>query len=102
PTDTTATSTLSLHYALPIFNVGTGTETSILELHALCAEAARSEHRAPRFAPERPGDLRRSVLDASRAERELSWRAGTILADGLADRKSTRLNSSHRTISYAV
>jgi len=67
-----------------VFNVGTGTETSILELHALCAEAARSEHRAPRFAPERPGDLRRSVLDASRAERELSWRAGTILADGLA------------------
>src|SRR5437762_8105913 len=28
--------------------------------------------------------------------------AGCVLARGLADRKSTRLNSSHRCISYAV
>jgi UDP-glucose 4-epimerase len=67
-----------------VFNVGTGTETSILELEALCAETAGAQRQPPRFAPERPGDLRRSVLDASRAARELGWRATTTLADGLA------------------
>jgi UDP-glucose 4-epimerase len=67
-----------------VFNVGTGTETSIVDLYTLCAEAAGMEPRPPRFAPERPGDLRRSVLDASRAGRELGWRAETTLANGLA------------------
>ena len=70
-------------YGGGVFNVGTGTETSVGELHGLCAEVAGAR-RAPRFAAERPGDLRRSVIDPSRAARELGWRAGTILADGLA------------------
>jgi UDP-glucose 4-epimerase len=67
-----------------VFNVGTGTETSILELHALCAKAAGIEQRPLHFAAKRPGDLRRSVLDASRAARDLGWRAETTLANGLA------------------
>ena len=66
-----------------IYNVGSGVATSVLELHRLCAEVAGIEQE-PRFAPERPGDLRRSVLDASRAERELGWQARTTLTDGLA------------------
>jgi UDP-glucose 4-epimerase len=66
-----------------VFNVGSGTETSILELHRLCSETAGVEQR-PRFAPERPGDLRQSVLDASRAGRELGWRVQTTVANGLA------------------
>jgi UDP-glucose 4-epimerase len=66
-----------------VFNVGTGTETSILELHRLCAETAGVEQE-PRFAHERPGDLRNSVLDPSRAGRELGWRAKTKVSSGLA------------------
>ncbi len=66
-----------------IYNVGSGVATSIVELHRLCAEAAGIEQE-PRFAPERPGNLRRSVLDASLAECELRWQARTTLADGLA------------------
>jgi UDP-glucose 4-epimerase len=66
-----------------VFNVGSGTETSILELHRLCAETAGVEQQ-PRFAPERLGHLRHSLLDPSRAERELGWRAKTTVADGLA------------------
>ena len=39
---------------------------------------------APRLEAERLGDVRRSVLDASLAERELGWTARTSLEDGLA------------------
>ena len=66
-----------------VFNVGTGVETSVLELHRLCAQTAGVEQE-PRLSPERPGDVRRSILDPSLTERELGWRAGTKLADGLA------------------
>ncbi|MBA3788309.1 MAG: NAD-dependent epimerase/dehydratase family protein [Actinobacteria bacterium] len=65
-----------------IYNIGTGTETTVNELHRLCAEIARVEG-VPRHVDARPGDARRSVLDPSRAERELGWRATTSLADGL-------------------
>ena len=43
----------------------------------------RRRRAEPRFEPARLGDVRRSVLDVSRAERELGWRAATPLADGL-------------------
>jgi len=65
------------------YNVGTGVATNILDLYRLCARAAGVD-REPNFAEAHPGDLQRSVIDASRAERELGWRARTPLADGLA------------------
>ncbi len=65
------------------YNVGTGVATSILDLYRVCAAAAGLDQE-PNFAAPRPGDLRRSVIDASRAERDLDWRAGTPLADGIA------------------
>jgi UDP-glucose 4-epimerase len=66
-----------------VFNIGTGKETTVLALHAACAEAAGSAALAG-FQPARLGDLSRSVLDASRAETELGFRARTTLAEGLA------------------
>jgi UDP-glucose 4-epimerase len=65
-----------------IFNVGTGTETTVLELHRTCAAVAGLDAE-PRFEPARLGDARRSVLDVSRAAAELGWRARTPLEDGL-------------------
>jgi UDP-glucose 4-epimerase len=65
-----------------VFNVGTGVETSVNELHAACRRASGVEEQ-PRYAPARPGDVLRSVIDPSRAERELGWRAGTSLDEGL-------------------
>jgi UDP-glucose 4-epimerase len=65
-----------------VFNVGTGLETSVNELHAACRRASGVEEQ-PRYAPARPGDVLRSVIDPSRAERELGWRAGTSLDEGL-------------------
>ena len=67
-----------------VFNVGSGEATAIGDLHRLCAVTAGVD-RPPRFAPERPGDLRHSVIDPSRAARDLGWQAGTKLAAGLAD-----------------
>jgi UDP-glucose 4-epimerase len=37
----------------------------------------------PTFAPERPGEVRRSCLDVGRARRELGWEAEMQLDDGL-------------------
>jgi UDP-glucose 4-epimerase len=65
-----------------VFNVGAGTETSVLELHRLCARVAGVDAE-PGFEPARLGDARRSVLDVSRAAGELGWRARTPLEDGL-------------------
>jgi UDP-glucose 4-epimerase len=67
-----------------IYNVGTGVASSIRELHRLCAEAASADQE-PRFEAERPGDLRNSVIDPSRAARDLHWRAERTVAAGLAE-----------------
>jgi UDP-glucose 4-epimerase len=67
-----------------VYNVGSGVATTIGELHRLCAETARVEQE-PRLAAGRPGDLRHSVIDPSRAAGELDWRAETALAVGLAN-----------------
>jgi UDP-glucose 4-epimerase len=65
-----------------VFNVGTGIETSVRELYELCRGVAGSELEAE-HVDARLGELERSVLDASRAERELGWRPGVDLEQGL-------------------
>jgi UDP-glucose 4-epimerase len=67
-----------------VYNVGTGIQTSVLELHGLCARAAGSAAE-PQLAPARPGDLMHSVLDPSRAQRELDWRPQRDLEQGLRE-----------------
>lgn len=64
------------------FNIATGTETSVNQLAGALAAAAG---RAPqiRYAPERPGELRRNALAVDKAARSLGWRPRTTLADGL-------------------
>jgi UDP-glucose 4-epimerase len=66
-----------------VFNVGTGIETSVNDLYEAVRRAAGSDREAA-HAPERPGELRRSVLDVTRAERELGWRPTCTLEQGLA------------------
>lgn len=78
--------------ATGIFNVGSGVATTIGELHRLCAATAGVEQE-PHFAAERPGDLRHSVIDPTRAAGELRWRAETTLAAGLADTWSSMRSS---------
>jgi UDP-glucose 4-epimerase len=65
------------------YNVGTGVATSVNELHAACRRVAGVEAE-PEHRDARLGDVIRSVLDPGRADRELGWRAGTSLDEGLA------------------
>jgi UDP-glucose 4-epimerase len=66
-----------------IYNVGTGVETDVATLYARLAEAAGSTAQ-PVLADLRPGELRRSCLDAGRARSELGWAPRIAIADGLA------------------
>jgi UDP-glucose 4-epimerase len=64
------------------YNVGTGRDVTVAGLHDACAAVAGVD-RKPRLADARLGDVRRSVLDVSRIEHELGWRAAVDLDDGL-------------------
>jgi UDP-glucose 4-epimerase len=64
------------------WNVGTGTETSVLDLARLIGEAA-GRAVSPLFEPARPGDLLRSALAPQRAARDLGWQPKVRLSDGV-------------------
>jgi UDP-glucose 4-epimerase len=66
-----------------IFNVGTGVETTIADLHALCEQAVGVEA-PPSFGPPRAGDAQRSVLDTTLAASELGFTASVPLDEGIA------------------
>jgi UDP-glucose 4-epimerase len=65
-----------------VYNIGTGIETSVVDLHELCRRVTGSD-REPAFAPPRPGEARRSVIDPSLAARELGWSPKHDLLGGL-------------------
>lgn len=64
------------------FNVGTGVATSVTELLDRLQRIAGTSVE-PLRKPLRPGELRRSTLDATRIANELGWQARTSLAAGL-------------------
>src|SRR3712207_7271414 len=80
-TATTEIYTLSLHDSLPILQ------------HALLEARQRAEPLEVGAPPQPP---------AQRRPRVAAEVVAVALVDGLEDRKSTRLNSSHANISYAV
>lgn len=66
-----------------VFQLGTGVETSISAL--IQAVAQVTETTPPvRFEQWRAGEVRKSVVDTSKAQRHLGFNAGTSLLDGLA------------------
>jgi UDP-glucose 4-epimerase len=67
-----------------VLNVGTGVETSVLDLYDRIQRAAGTE-REPEVAPQRAGELQRSVLDPSRARSDLGWEPKRSLDEGLAE-----------------
>ncbi len=65
-------------------NIGHGQETSVLDLLSALNEVSdRGPLPEPAFAPERPGEVRRSCLDVARARQELGWEPQSDLRSGL-------------------
>ncbi len=63
-----------------VFNIGTGKGTSVLELVNTFIRITGVELKY-RIAPRREGDIEQVWADASKAERELEWKADTPLED---------------------
>ncbi len=63
-------------------NIGTGIETSVLDLVEALDGHADGDFE-PELAPERPGEVRHIALDTSRAQAELGWGYEVELSDGL-------------------
>jgi UDP-glucose 4-epimerase len=64
-------------------NVGTGVETSVLELVEAFRALEGGESFSPVRAPARAGEVSRSCLDAARARELLGWEPQVTLGDGL-------------------
>jgi len=69
-----------------IYNIGGGMKTSIslIECIELLKEITGKEVRV-NFYPERLGDLRYFVCDATKAQRELDWQAKTLPKEGITN-----------------
>jgi len=63
-------------------NIGTGRETDVNTVYRLLKESMKSKVDAV-HGPAKPGEQRRSCLDASHAEEVLGWRPRTPLDEGL-------------------
>jgi UDP-glucose 4-epimerase len=76
---------LALHFDRDdVFNIGTGVETDVntifRRLRELCGADVPERH-----GPAKPGEQRRSVLDITKARRELGWEPQVPLREGLAN-----------------
>jgi len=70
--------------ATGVFNLGTGLETSVLELASSLCRCAGIDPALIAHTPAIPGEQRRSVLNATKAAVGLGWRAGTRIEEGIA------------------
>ena len=87
--------------ATGVVNIGTGVATSVNDLYARLARLA-GVMRPSRHGPARPGEQRKSVLDASRAKALLGWVAATPLDAGLAKTLEYFRERSHANLQQAT
>jgi UDP-glucose 4-epimerase len=64
-------------------NVGTGVETSVLELAERVGAAFGRDDFDPQFAPARDGEVERTALDTSATAQRIGWRAERTIDTGL-------------------
>jgi UDP-glucose 4-epimerase len=67
-----------------VYNISTGVETSVHEIFDEIQAHAGCSLR-PELAALRDGELERSCMDPAKALRELGWRAGVALSEGLRE-----------------
>ncbi len=82
--DVVAANLLALEHPRPgIFNIGTGLETDILTIYLKLQQITGSPL-GPVHGPAKPGEQRRSALDARLALEKLGWRPQVKLDEGLS------------------
>jgi UDP-glucose 4-epimerase len=64
------------------FNIGTGVQTTVTELHQRIAAAVGASH-PPDYAEARTGEVHASALDPARAGRVLGWKPDIDLTEGI-------------------
>ncbi len=65
-----------------VINIGTGVGTSVNELFKILKEVTSYE-KDPVYGPPRPGDLRKSILDWTKAREVLGWEPKVSLREGI-------------------
>ena len=70
------------HSAVGTYNIGTGRQTTVTEVHRLIAAVVGSSS-LPCYAEARNGELQAIALDATKAQRELGWTPAVDLSDGI-------------------
>lgn len=80
--DCAAANVLALDGKPGAYNIATGVPTETLGLWNAVKGASGSDP-GHGFGPARPGDLRRSLLDCSKAARQLGWRPDHDLSQGI-------------------
>jgi UDP-glucose 4-epimerase len=68
----------------PVFNLGTGVETSLNDLYFAIATLL-GKRAEPIYRPRRPGELENYSLDSSRLKQRLGWNNAYSLDDGLRE-----------------
>lgn len=68
-----------------IMNIGTGRRVSITDLAILMAERFALPHLRPTYLPARPGDVKHSVADITRARQSINYEPFATLEQGLTE-----------------
>ncbi|MEZ8220521.1 UDP-glucose 4-epimerase [Candidatus Fervidibacteria bacterium JGI MDM2 JNZ-1-D12] len=66
-----------------VFNVGAGKQTSVNELFRLIRSLIGVDHIEPIYEPPRPGDVRHSLADITKAQKLLGYQPVVSLEEGL-------------------
>ena len=83
---------LPFDYPCPVFNVGTGVETTLNVLYWKIAKILNKEAR-PIYLPDRPGEQMRYALDYSKIKAALKWQPRIALDGGLKRTVETYLDA---------
>lgn len=81
-TDIARANLLAAERGSGIYNIGSGIGTDVNTIFALLKEAA-GYTLPPNYGPPKLGEVRRTYLDATKAQRELGWQPEVPVAEGL-------------------
>lgn len=78
----------------PLFNIGTGKETTLNEVYRKIADLLGKEAK-PIYHPDRPGEQVRYCLDSAKIRKELGWKPTITIDEGLKQIVDYAINKNH-------